>query len=100
MKQLLACVLLLPSLSYPNPVTVDKELICDTPTNIIGPLTTTYGEFPIWIGQDTVSKYALLVNEETKSWTLIQFDESAACVLGAGNNSKTTKKEPKANVKL
>jgi hypothetical protein len=35
----------------------------------------------------TVSRYSLFVNEETKSWTLIQFDEKIACVLGVGEAS-------------
>jgi len=37
----------------------------------------------------------LFVNEETKSWTLIQFDEKIACVLGTGENSTQLFNGPK-----
>ena len=36
-----------------------------------------------------MSRYSLFVNEETKSWTLIQFDDKIACVLGTGEATWT-----------
>jgi hypothetical protein len=32
-------------------------------------------------------KYSLFVNQQTKAWTFIQFDEQVACVLGSGQAS-------------
>jgi len=34
-----------------------------------------------------MSKYSLFVNDDTKTWTLIQFDDTIACVLGTGGFS-------------
>jgi hypothetical protein len=72
-------------------VTVQKPVECaDTATLLRGLSGSDYKERPIWFGiepEATVSRYSLFVNEETKSWTLIQFDETIACVLGTGENS-------------
>ena len=49
-----------------------------------------YKEKPIWIGIESdapMSKYSLFVNDDTKTWTLIQFDDTIACVLGIGGFS-------------
>jgi len=35
------------------------------------------------------------VNEQTKSWTLIQFDDKIACVLGTGEGSTQIFNGPK-----
>jgi hypothetical protein len=40
-------------------------------------------------------KYSLFVNEQSKSWTLIQFDEKIACVLGTGEASTQIFNGPK-----
>jgi len=52
---------------------------------------------PIWWGIEpaTVSRYSLFVNEQTKTWTLIQFDENMACILGVGNASTRIFNGPK-----
>ena len=72
-------------------VTVQKPIECtDTATLLRGLSGSDYKEKPIWWGIEpgaTVSRYSLFVNEETKSWTLIQFDEKIACVLGTGEAS-------------
>ena len=72
-------------------VTVQKPVECaDTATLLRGLSGSDYKENPIWWGIEpgaTVSRYSLFVNEQTKTWTLIQFDEKIACVLGTGENS-------------
>lgn len=47
-----------------------------------------YKEVPYWTGNDafTESKYVLLVNTKTKTWTMVQFDDKKACVIGTGEN--------------
>ena len=82
-------VLLLPALALAQPVTVEKPVICDTPKTVIETLTGTgYKEQPFWIGNDETSRYVLLANERTKSWTIVQFNKNIACVLGTGDNHK------------
>ena len=72
-------------------VTMQKPVECaDTEILFRGLIGSNYKEKPIWMGIEsgsTLSKYSLFVNEKTKSWTLIQFDEKIACVIGTGENS-------------
>ena len=79
------------SLAVAQSVTMQKPVECsDTATLLRGLGSSDYKEKPIWWGIEpsaTVPRYSLFVNEQTKSWTLIQFDEKIACVLGTGENS-------------
>ena len=80
-------------------VTVQKPIECtDTATLLRGLAGSDYKEKPIWWGIEpgaTLSRYSLFVNEETKSWTLIQFDDKIACVLGTGEASTQIFNGPK-----
>jgi hypothetical protein len=91
MKKILFFLL---SLSYvvasAEGILTSKEVYCDKPETIIGLLKgKDYEEIPLWFGKERTSKapnYMLFVNHETKSWTMIQFNNELACVLGAGEN--------------
>ena len=91
MKYLLLLVLSVVGLVTAQSVTVQKPVECaDTQTLFRGLIGSDYKEKPIWLGVDpvsTLSRYSLFVNEKTKTWTLIQFDEKIACVLGTGDAS-------------
>jgi hypothetical protein len=88
-------VLLLPALAHAQPVTVEKPVICDTPKTVIETLTGEgYQEQPFWIGNDETSRYILLANEKTKSWTIVQFNKNIACILGTGDNHKQVFSKP------
>ena len=80
-------------------VTVQKPTECaDTATLLRGLAGSDYKEKPIWWGIEpgaTLSRYSLFVNDETKSWTLIQFDDKIACVLGTGEASTRIFNGPK-----
>lgn len=96
MRKLLLGVLLLPALAQAQPVTVEKPVVCDKTEKVIETLQGgQYKENPSWIGFDDKSKYALFVNEKTKTWTMIQFNENIACVIGLGEGSKTIFTGPK-----
>jgi hypothetical protein len=92
-------VMLVIGLAVAQSVTVQKPIECaDTATLLRGLSGSDYKEKPIWWGIEpgaTVSRYSLFVNEETKSWTLIQFDEKIACVLGTGDASTQIFNGPK-----
>ena len=72
-------------------VTVQKPLTCAPTSEVVSTLIgSDYKERPIWWGIEpgaTTSRYSLFVNDETKTWTLIQFDKDIACVLGVGEAS-------------
>ena len=80
-------------------VTVRKPVECvNTETLFQGLISSDYKEKPIWLGIQsgaTLAKYSLFVNEQTKSWTLVQFDEKIACVLGTGEGSTQIFNGPK-----
>ena len=92
-------VMLVLGIAVAQSVTVQKPIECaDTATLLRGLGSSDYKEKPTWWGiepGDTLAKYSLFVNEETKSWTLIQFDEKIACVLGTGENSTQIFNGPK-----
>jgi hypothetical protein len=95
MHKFILGVLLLPALAYAQPVTVEKPVICDTLKTVIETLTGTgYREQPFWAGNDETSRYILLVNEKTKSWTIVQFNNKIACVLGTGENHRQVFSKP------
>jgi hypothetical protein len=84
---------------FAQSVTMQKSVECaETETVFRGLIGSDYKEKPIWLGIESganVSKYSLFVNEETKSWTLIQFNEKISCVIGTGENSTRIFNGPK-----
>jgi len=98
MKKLLATVIFafFPLLSFANTsFTTDKKLVCDNTSTIINELMSPdIREMVTWSGSSAGSKFALLTNKSTGTWTLIQFDKKIACVLGTGENSKMVVNRP------
>lgn len=67
------------------PRTINKPIVCEETSVVLTTLFSgEYQEFPIWMGTGENSRFSLFANEKTKSWTLIQYDEKIACVLGVG----------------
>jgi hypothetical protein len=89
MRKFLLGVLLLPALVVAQPVTVEKPVICEKTELVIGSLLNgEYKEQPVWIGVDESSKYSLFVNDKTKTWTMIQFNQQMACIIAVGIKAK------------
>ena len=87
MRKIFASVLLLPilALAQQGPVKVDKEVLCDETAVVLKwALDNDFKEQPFWMGVDRTSRYSLLVNEKTGTWTFIQFNKDVACILGTG----------------
>ena len=84
---------------FAQTMTVQKPVECVNMEILFrGLISNDYKEKPIWLGIQSdapLPKYSLFVNEQTKSWTLIQFDEKIACVLGTGEASTQIFNEPK-----
>jgi hypothetical protein len=72
-------------------IELNKPLKCGDAQFVMTHFATEYGEKPLWVAKDkaTSSHITLLVNKETRSWTLLQYDSSIACVLGAGETSSS-----------
>lgn len=98
MRKFFAGVLLLPSLALAQqgPVKVDKEVLCDDTAVVLKwALDNDFKEQPIWMGVDRTSRYSLLANEKSGTWTIIQFNKSVACILGTGSGHKIILTGPK-----
>ncbi len=99
MKYLLLLVVSVIGIVAAQPVTVQKPVDCvNTETLFQGLIGSDYKEKPIWLGNQSdasLPKYSLFVNEQSKSWTLVQFDEKIACVLGTGEASTQIFNGPK-----
>jgi hypothetical protein len=88
MKKFLVSVLLLPVLAVAQePIIIEKSVVCANVSTLLNGLKDHYDELPIWIGQDEKSRYSLFVSK-TGSWTLVQFSDEIACILGVGTNSR------------
>jgi hypothetical protein len=50
-------------------------------------------EHPLWVGTNDTSKTStmVMVNNNTQTWTVVQFDKKIACVLGVGEGFKFKK---------
>jgi hypothetical protein len=94
MKKLLGLLLIIPLLtsaqSSSGPVTIEKTVVCDKTQNVLDVIINgRYQENPVWGGVDDDSRYGLLVNRETGTWTIIQFNKETACILGTGKSSRS-----------
>jgi len=67
-----------------------KIVFCDQTKIVLDAVRKDYGEDPVWYGKDqsTLTQYILTINREQNTWTLIQFNENVACILGVGDGSK------------
>lgn len=96
MRKFLLGVLLLPAMATAEPVTVEKPVQCDKTERVINYLLNSeYKEKPIWVGSDDLSRFSIFSNNKTGSWTIVQFNETVACILGAGERSKLVLTGPK-----
>jgi len=64
-----------------------KPIVCSDLKTVIEYVSGEYNEVPFWNGADDDSKYILMVNPKTKSWTMIQYQNNDACVIGVGNRA-------------
>jgi len=79
--------------------TVDKPVYCDEPKKIISSLVgQEYQEVPVWMGmsESNDSRYILMMNSTTKSWTIIQMNQQVACILGTGDRGQLAPKTTSA----
>lgn len=66
-----------------------KTVVCDETRKVVSIIMERYKEAPVWtaLDSDGNSRYVLLVNPKTNSWTLLQYTPDVACILGVGNES-------------
>lgn len=64
-----------------------KKISCTTTEIVLQSLTEEFFEKPIWLGEGSDSLYSIFVSKNG-SWTIIQFNNQIACVIGVGKSSK------------
>ena len=70
-----------------NSVQVDKPVVCNTLKTVVELLNGMYKEEPYWNGTGPQSKYLMFVNPVTQAWTLVEYTNSIACIIGTGERS-------------
>lgn len=68
---------------------VNKPVFCSSLKIIIESVSGEFEEMPVWRGNDDKSKYVMMSNSKTGTWTMIQYNDQIACVVGFGFNSRT-----------
>ena len=75
-------------------IDLQKPLKCSDAQVVMNYFVDTHKEIPVWVGKTVHNSHiTLLMNRETRSWTVIEYDARLACVLGAGED-KTGSSKP------
>ena len=97
MKHILLFLAFLVTTVNAQPLTTTKEVQCDDTGKMIAVLKgKEFEEVPIWFGKgdSKAPNYSLFVNAQTKSWTIIQFNNELSCVLGSGESYTVLSRKP------
>jgi hypothetical protein len=75
-------------------IDLQKSLKCSDAQVVMKYFVDTHKETPVWVGKSVHNTHiTLLVNKETRSWTMIEYDSRLACVLGAGEDRSSSNPE-------
>jgi hypothetical protein len=71
--------------SAAEPREISRTVPCDSPKIVFGQLLRDYGETPQWVGQSGTDVFvALVTNPAKKTWSLVEYNSTMACVLSVG----------------
>ena len=74
-------------------IDLQKSLKCSDAQVVMNYFVDTHKEIPVWVGKSVHNTHVtLLMNNETRSWTMIEYDDKIACVLGAGADKSGSSK--------
>ena len=75
-------------------IDLTKPRKCSDASSVMNYFVDIHKETPIWVGKSVHNTHiTVLMNRETRSWTVIEYDTRLACVLGAGED-KTGSSKP------
>ena len=75
-------------------IDLNKPLKCSDAQAVVKYFVETHKETPVWVGKSVHNtQITLMMNKETRSWTLIEYDSKLACVLGAGEDKSGSSHE-------
>jgi hypothetical protein len=64
---------------------------CAGTSEVFQTLEREFGEVPMWMGKSVQSNAVLVANPKTKSWSIVQFNDTVACVLTMGEGFSSSK---------
>jgi len=74
-------------------IDLNKAMKCSDAQVVMNYFVDTHKEIPVWVGKSVHNTHVtLLMNRETRSWTMIEYDDKLACVLGAGEDKSGSSK--------
>ena len=75
-------------------VDLQKSLKCSDAQIVMNYFVDTHKETPVWVGKSVHNTHiTLMMNKQTRSWTMIEYDTTIACVLGAGEDKTGSSSE-------
>ncbi len=69
---------------------IPKSVLCGPAEGVFKALADPeINETPVWLGKEDskATDYALFVNKQNGTFTIIQFAKNMACIIGIGNQS-------------
>ena len=78
------------SISYAQLAEYERKLTCGKTKFVLEALTKVAKEKVIWVGDSKYndSQTIVMINTETLTWTVVQYDKNMACVLNNGEGFK------------
>jgi hypothetical protein len=78
------------SIATATPIERRKVVMCDAVETVFRTVFEEFKEKPVWFANDlpTPTQYVITASVENDTWTLIQYVDTQACVLGVGTGSK------------
>lgn len=68
----------------PQVIEMQKNVFCYQTQLVLDRIVKEYKELPLWASKLSNSNMTLFVNYDTKTWTLLQWNEDLACVIETG----------------
>tara|TARA_R110000822_G_scaffold100807_6_gene226751 strand:- start:536 stop:850 length:315 start_codon:yes stop_codon:yes gene_type:complete len=90
-KFIISSIALVSAAAFAAPAEVEIKVMCDNASEMLPWFKAEHGEEPIWIGSSNSVKgaqAALVVNPETRTWSFVLFNDTAACLIESGEGFK------------
>jgi hypothetical protein len=63
---------------------MQKNVFCSQTQLVLDSIVKEHKELPLWASKLSNSNIALFVNYDTKTWTLLQWNDQLACIIEIG----------------
>jgi hypothetical protein len=75
--------------AYSEAKEINKTVVCDNASDMLPWFKSKHGEEPMWIGNaEKDAMVALVVNSETRTWSIVMYNTDVACLLESGEGFK------------